>query len=364
MALGLRGKAIGPSLRVDLPQPGATAEQYTDYANTVLDCMLADSTADSTVLALFTGRDWQHTEDPGFDQLIRCLKDLFGKAGRPICQIWWLGASTWRDYECRDQNCCSAAGRLLEELKSSRLSAELVFLGSSYDSDLASATRLPTASRSARETCFREFEQSQQRFRTEDPERFTATAALTEWESKLQEIITFQGETALNHQVSGEERFWLGLGSLLATLQSRGLRDAVLMLALTGRQRVSAEEAGRLLLGDRSFSPPWRRLDALARMLRSMTALREPPDVRGGVPGEAQQALKLSLAAALSLLGWIEWSRGRGSRANAYLQSALLEVPDYRLAGLLGQVLSSGLLCQWARSPATAWQRPGTAGGS
>lgn len=61
-------------------------------------------------------------------------------------------------------------------------------------------------------------------------------------------------------------------------------------------------------------------------------------------------------AALLSLLAWIEWARGRGSRAQSYLSRCLDLYPEYRLAELLGELLASGLFPVWARNAGTAWR--------
>ena len=72
-----------------------------------------------------------------------------------------------------------------------------------------------------------------------------------------------------------------------------------------------------------------------------------------------QRAAGEPAAALLTLLGWIEWARGRSSRAEICLSGALREVPGYRLAALLRELLRRGELPQWAQSPSTAWRGEG-----
>ena len=62
-------------------------------------------------------------------------------------------------------------------------------------------------------------------------------------------------------------------------------------------------------------------------------------------------------AAALTGRGWIEWCRGKGSYADALFRRADQELPGYRLAELLAELVRRGTLCGWAARRETAWQR-------
>ncbi|WP_152915952.1 DUF4192 family protein, partial [Arthrobacter sp. RIT-PI-e] len=62
--------------------------------------------------------------------------------------------------------------------------------------------------------------------------------------------------------------------------------------------------------------------------------------------------------AALTMSGWFEYARGRGSRASVYLDAAEREVPGYRLARLLQELLHRGGLPAWGRCRATARTPP------
>jgi hypothetical protein len=86
-------------------------------------------------------------------------------------------------------------------------------------------------------------------------------------------------------------------------------------------------------------TPDWDRLDTAHTLFLRLTAVAS---------GQARSAL-------LSILGWLEWARGRGSRAHHYLQAALDETPDYTLAELLLTLVGTGSLAPWARRRETAW---------
>ena len=113
-----------------------------------------------------------------------------------------------------------------------------------------------------------------------------------------------------------------------------------------GRPGAGAAAAGNfrdILVGTSSTAPDWPLLDRMYAVFRELVPVAE---------GDPKAAL-------LSLLAWIEWARGRGSRADVYLRHALQASPDYRLALLLRELLGTGVLPDWARSRAASW--PGTA---
>ncbi|WP_159618939.1 DUF4192 domain-containing protein [Arthrobacter zhaoguopingii] len=115
--------------------------------------------------------------------------------------------------------------------------------------------------------------------------------------------------------------------------------------ALGGGLLPAGERAGAcrrytdFLVGRSSEAPRWDTLDAAHDLLLRLAAVSA---------GESQ-------AAVHSMLGWIEFARGRGSLACVYLERAERACPGYRLAGLLKQLILRGGLPDWACSPETAW---------
>jgi hypothetical protein len=89
--------------------------------------------------------------------------------------------------------------------------------------------------------------------------------------------------------------------------------------------------------------PRWESLDSAHDLLTRLA------DVASDEPA----------AAVHSMLAWIEFARGRGSRAFAYLDRAEGALPGYRLAGLLKELIQRGGLPEWARQPGTAWSAAG-----
>lgn len=64
------------------------------------------------------------------------------------------------------------------------------------------------------------------------------------------------------------------------------------------------------------------------------------------------------LAPMLALMGWLEWLKGHGSQAERYLRLAAQDVPGFRLAVLLRELIDRGYLADVATNPDTSYQRP------
>ncbi|MCZ2402397.1 DUF4192 family protein [Paenarthrobacter sp. Z7-10] len=107
-----------------------------------------------------------------------------------------------------------------------------------------------------------------------------------------------------------------------------------------GAGEFGAAEFGAVLMGETGNRPDWCRMDVAARLLEYL----------------AEAASGNPQAAALTMLGWISWCRGRASAADGYLRQALNAMPGYRLAGLLRELVGQGNICGWAKRRSTAWR--------
>ena len=72
--------------------------------------------------------------------------------------------------------------------------------------------------------------------------------------------------------------------------------------------------------------------------------LRKSIDVLRGIAEVAPETLR---AAPLTILAWLEWTRGRGTAASGYLDAALAADPEYLLARLFQQLLDGGATPLW-----------------
>ncbi|MEH0110098.1 DUF4192 family protein [Tersicoccus sp. MR15.9] len=132
-------------------------------------------------------------------------------------------------------------------------------------------------------------------------------------------------------------------------LGATGGSSAAESCARQARDRDACLRAGGLPLlacvitGTVALAPDWTRLNAAHRLLEALAFYAE---------GEAR-------CATLTLLGWIEFARGRGSRAHHCLDAALLVDPRYELARLFDRFLDLGQVHEWARHRSTAWKADG-----
>ena len=404
VAVTLGSGTLGVTVRVDLPSASG-ADELEAYAEAVGGYLSTDALADGAVLAVYTAEPWVEIAAPPRHDLVTALQSALGRVGLPVLDAWLVGERHWRSILCRRTACCPWPGELLDTITTSRLSAELVYRGSTFG-PLAVAGRGRTAADGPGGDRAKAAEASLlERCRADprawwDPSEFAA--ALAAWDDTL-------GDS----RPPGEDR----LALLAASLVRPALRDAVIVAAaLSGRvawrgtvafglfERPVADaddepaahragalevagplpelpgglpgaEVGRLLaawtapagpagdvpgatppplsdvepalsfgavlLGSTHDTPDWERIARLERALRALSAMEEP-EVR---------------APALALLGWIQWVRGRGARASGFLRRALSASPGYRFAELFARVVESGELAAWARRPETAWRR-------
>lgn len=169
VAMTLQGKRLGATLRVDLPVPGGSGavrgagggacgggggggsgaggrgravpkrgsgsgrkDPLADFARNVVAYLQADEAADGSLLAFFTDAD---ADSRGGGQawaaLLKELELALEAAGLPLRDAWMIGAEFWRNAYCDDPECCGTPGRPIEEIRNSRLNAEMVYRGSS-----------------------------------------------------------------------------------------------------------------------------------------------------------------------------------------------------------------------------------------
>jgi hypothetical protein len=400
VAMTMQGKRLGATLRVDLPVSESRRERE-DFARSVAGYLLADDSADGSLLMFFTNDGWTDASGPGESGqvagrlLLADLESALGLAGMPVRDAWYVGEEYWRNAYCTDAGCCALPGRPVAEIRDSRLNAEMVFLGSSVGAPPGTALAGDGTRQAA-----------------EDP---AVEAAEERWAGEL------EGRRASKPQFDRVMDVWERVlaadpgaciapemaGFLRACLCVPAWRDAVLVMAAAGRPAAEAGAEGFGIFSARASLPisgPAVSDPAVfdpALSGHSATAGRAEPDPERGrsdqgipagrepapVPGYGEVLLGLSpalpdwdtmkrledlmlqlssrgpgeaRAAALTAKGWIEWCRGRGSFAHASLSRALEASPGYRLAELLSEVVRRGTICGWASRREAAWQKFGT----
>ena len=177
VAMTLQGKRLGATLRVDLPASGGGGSGgaggageaggagrgggagepmagargsavrkrrsgsgqgalLAGFARNVVNYLQADDAADGSLLAFFTDTDTDTDTDLNRDgtkwaPLLKELELALEAAGMPLRDAWIIGTDFWRSAHCSDPECCGPTGRPVEQIKNSRLNAEMVYRGSS-----------------------------------------------------------------------------------------------------------------------------------------------------------------------------------------------------------------------------------------
>lgn len=389
--LTLGNRRLGATLRLDLPaeeQPDLQGNR--EFAASVLQILGDVADARGVFLVLYTSAPWADPSRPPHRALVRSLEKTLARAHLPVSGGWLVGPHSWRDYFCTDPGCCPWPGWPLSAITDSTLNAELVFQGSFFDPSLDAAVLrslppVPADGGGAAQAAEQRF-RSALALRWQDGHQFAATLAV--WN------ILFLGPAADAADCLRARPPLTGF--LLASLHSRAVRDSLLVLAavdleaaLAGARDSGLFQAGgrppllpdgvsasagsititglgsggsgptppvagraagspgalfrSVLVAGSSGPPDWARLDTAFRVLSELLAC---------AAGESEAAL-------LTLLAWIEWARGRGSRAHAFLGRCLNRYPSYRLALLLRGLLDHGALPAWASHRSSAWPGPG-----
>ncbi|WP_323961541.1 DUF4192 domain-containing protein [Arthrobacter sp. JZ12] len=372
--LSMSGKRIGATLRLDLPMAEADP---LDYAQSVRSYLEADTSADGVLMVLYTDRAWREPCSPPYADLVHCLDLVLETGGLGLLDGWLVSSSHWRDYFCLDAACCPWPGHPLASITESVLNAELVYQGSAYEQTLEAAVGTLASVPS------------------ENIQRLTSVYS-EQWKGKWDRTSLGRDSLILwNALITNPDDTQFGRGPepiafLLAGLQCAAIRDSVIVLSATGLAEAldATEHSGVLPVApEEQIVPP----ECALLLSRQAAADQDEADGGSSVPTcpsrpepaalfrevflatlaapnwtrmDCAHTLFLRLAgitcgeprsALLSILGWIEWARGRGSRAHRYLQEALAETPGYTLGELLLALVGTGSLSPWARSRETAW---------
>lgn len=376
--IGLMRGTTGAHLRVDL---AAAADDPGRLARWAADCLGGAGTdpgADGTVVLLFG--DAAPAPPMNGEEALRphaalcgALEAEMSRRGMPVVQTWLVGGGSIRDYHCPDADCCPYPGQDVETAAHSVLNTHMVYRG-------RRALRTPTEITEAFLEDRRPLPAERDAVAAHAAPRRPGVAgpdsaehALAVWECALDDELAGRLDDPeelhrwyLDH---GED-----LGAAASALADRQVRDALLVQAAVGvapalaglrvsRSAAPGETPGEALerlegpsgpppqlvtlvgefeaafLGATRRRPDWARIDALEALLS-----RLHHTVDDGVRVEV-----------LAMVGWIEWARGRGSVAGAYLDRCRELEPAHGLADLLERAMGLGGICPWARVREHSW---------
>jgi hypothetical protein len=309
VCVALDGKALGPTLRVNLLN---TADLGQSYAERVAHAVGIDHDATAVLIALFTHQPWGPAHPKPFASMVQGLKRRLLAAGLLVHDVWIVGPESFATYDGDNPASCGKATPLAA-IDSCLLNAELVYQGSSVDKhDSPAIPELFTAvDHNAVEAAFQNIS--------------TNPAKCLDAAYRLWTELIDHGADPTHDQ----------LAEVLAGLQHVGLRDQILA-DMPGIN----EPMAATLFGATDEAPQWDRIDSSEKLLRQLLTIAAPTHA----------------AAPLTMLGHICWWKGRGTAAANYMHVALTFDPDYHLARLLDQMLGAGVVSGWAQHKNTAYR--------
>ncbi|WP_418276663.1 DUF4192 domain-containing protein [Isoptericola jiangsuensis] len=282
---------------------------------------------------------------------VSTVRDAVG----PLVELdeWLVTPEGYRGLGCTDGTCCPEAGHPLETLRSSPAEAAHVLAGRYVADSAEEAFRIDTADPAPRglaARAARRSEESRHRHGGDvDADRAWRRDALAAWRAALR-------ESAHTFTVPDAAIPVALLGRVAAALDDRQVRDAALLTLVPGGDGAA----------DATIDPTATADAATARMMAAVTdpgsAVR-PDDERTEVAVHLLQqvvahAPRRLAPAPLTLLAFLAWWQGDGPRASHRLTQVHRLDPRYRLALLLGSVLTAGLPPGWIRAEAHAQERP------
>lgn len=311
----LRGSVVSLLLRVDLPPPDATDAQRREWARQIARRLghVPGHRRLTSVFGVVYAPEPDILTVPCAVEAAAVRHELHRM--RLPAELWHVGRRRWSCYDCRDQACCPPDGRPTTQLTPGAADPG--------PAPTPGATRLERIDAAARRWSDR-----------------LGTDVLDDPSAGCDEDATDTAFAAWNRWTRDAGPSDDELGLLLAALERRSFRDAVMLGAVTGTvpDRLVAtlaqapEAAGRAV--GHGTEPPDRR--ALTWLVdRSVELARLGSGTRRVSP--------------LVLAGWAEWCLGRCAVSARMLEEAQVIDPRHVLANRLHRMLALGLVPQWVR---------------
>ncbi|MDQ0676606.1 hypothetical protein QFZ36_004232 [Pseudarthrobacter siccitolerans] len=294
VVLTARGGKLGATLRVDVPM----FVEPLNYAQTLTSHAANDEEATASYVIVYADENPSYGY-PYADHVATLVNEL-ASARMPVRNVWLVTSSYWAEFGTDEQ-------RPLDQIRDSAAKATLTYFGSTTDIDVYNPALLGRWAMpvEAPEGTFEDFE-----------------AACGTWAAVLDAAEIPDAETAR---------------ALAAAFQHRHIRDYLFRDTITTHNG----SFGDVMFGKFTGRPDWDRVDraeALAfELMKAVPAGQRAP--------------------MLTLMGWLEWLKGNGTQADRYLKHAAADIPDFRLAVLLRELINRGSLAEVARDAATSYKR-------
>ncbi|GGJ41752.1 DUF4192 family protein [Paenarthrobacter histidinolovorans] len=288
--------ALGATLRVDAPMDAAPL----GFAQTVTSLAAEDENATACYLVVYTDETGEDDRFP-YAAHVAALGNELATARMPVRKVYLVTSTHWAAYGTTEWN-------PLDQVKDSNANATLTFMGSASTVDVYNPALLG-----------KWVEPVQVPARTEE----SVEQARRGWVAALEETGTPDTETARK---------------LAAWFQDEYIRDFLMADTITTNNGVIID----IMLGKFDGRPDWKRVDRAEGLAFELMKV---------VP-EGQRA------PMLTLMGWLQWLKGSGTHSARYLKLAAEDVPGYRFAELLRELIGNVYIAEVAKNPETAYKRP------
>ncbi|MEV7663551.1 DUF4192 domain-containing protein [Paenarthrobacter sp. NPDC089316] len=305
----MRGNMLGATLRVDAPKDTNTA----GFARAMADYLALDTVANAAVLAIYTDQPATAGEPRPFNGHVEAIVETLDASGVPLRDAWLVTSEHWNNLLCDDLQCCPIES--LESITDGQLNAEMIFRGSSYKN--APGTSYPPFNGPA-----------------DTIEQIEYAGHVLQYSEEINARELWSEAIACSGRISQESAV-----QLLACFQYPSLRD-LLMCNVIEPERTTADGSGYLLVGE-GITPDWTRVDGAQETCRELITAA-PETYR---------------APLLTVIGWLFYLKGQSSVAAEHFTAALEDVPGYRLAELMEELISHGKIAPVAADESTGYRK-------
>ncbi|MFW0775949.1 DUF4192 domain-containing protein [Paenarthrobacter nitroguajacolicus] len=305
----MRGNTLGATLRVNAPTDTNTA----GFARAMANYLALDTVANAAVLAVYTEQPAADGAPRPFNEHIESIIETLDAAGVPLKDAWLVTSEHWKNLLCDDLRCCPVQS--LDSITDGHLNAEMIFRGSSYK-DAPGTTYAPFNGPA------------------DTAEQIEHAGHVLQYSEEINGRVLWNRAIEQGTRITPETAV-----QLLACFQHPSLRDT-LMCNVIEPERTDADGSGYLLLGE-GITPDWDRVDRAEEAARELITAA-PETYR---------------APLLTVIGWLYYLKGQSSVAAKHFTAALDDVPGYRLAELMEEVISHGRIAPVAADAATGYKK-------
>ncbi|WP_426979944.1 DUF4192 domain-containing protein (plasmid) [Pseudarthrobacter sp. O4] len=292
-----RAGSLGATLRVDAP---AEAEPM-DYAQMLATYAANDEEATASYVIVYTDETGTDGQLYPYAAHVAALTNELATARMPVRNVWLVTGTFWAEFGADDKY-------PLDAIRDSNANATLTYFGSATDIEVYNPALLGNRAP-----------------RVEAPEgtEEDLAAAGEAWAAALDATDMPDTDTARK---------------LAAAFQHKLIRDFLFRDTITTHNG----RFGDVVTGKFTGRPDWKRVDRAQEIAFELMK---------AVPAGQR-------APMLTLMGWLEWLKGHGTQADRYLKLAAEDVPGFRLAVLLRELINRGHVADVARNAETSYKRP------